>query len=121
MAAGWLRARRALPLALPISLSIAILAALPARSPAATPAPRTTLSAIEHQVMCVTCKIPLPEAQSAQASRERALISALIAQGRSEAQVKRALVAEYGTAVLALPSSSGFGLAVYLVPPIAIL
>jgi len=84
-------------------------------------APRTTLSVIEHQVMCVTCKIPLPEAQSEQADRERALIKRLIGQGRTEAQIKRTLVAEYGPAVLSLPSSQGFGLAVYLVPPMVAL
>jgi cytochrome c-type biogenesis protein CcmH/NrfF len=80
-----------------------------------------TLSGIEHQLMCVTCKIPLPEAQSPQASRERALISSLIARGQSEAQIKRALRAEYGPAVFALPSSGGFDLAVYVVPPAAVL
>ncbi|MHB8491505.1 MAG: cytochrome c-type biogenesis protein CcmH [Solirubrobacteraceae bacterium] len=109
------------PLLLLLVLCGALIGA-PAAAPAAVaPAPRTTISAIEPQVMCVTCKIPLAEAQSAQASRERALISHLIADGLSETQVKRALVNEYGSAVLSLPSSSGFGLAVYIVPPIVVL
>ena len=38
------------------------------------PPPRTSLPAIERQVMCVTCKIPLNVAQSPQADRERAYI-----------------------------------------------
>jgi cytochrome c-type biogenesis protein CcmH/NrfF len=71
--------------------------------------------------MCVTCKIPLNVAQSPQADRERAFIQGLIDQGQGEAQVKRALVAQYGPAVLALPSAHGFDLAAYLVPLAALL
>ena len=91
---------------------------MPAR---ATPAPRTSLPAIERQVMCVTCKIPLNVAQSPQADRERAYIRGLIDQGDSEAQIKSALVGQYGPAVLALPSTHGFDLAAYLVPLAAVL
>jgi cytochrome c-type biogenesis protein CcmH/NrfF len=74
------------------------------------------LPAIERQVMCVTCKIPLNVAISPQAERERAFIRELIAQGRDEAQIKRALVSQYGESVLGLPRAHGFDLAVYLVP-----
>jgi cytochrome c-type biogenesis protein CcmH len=84
-------------------------------------APQASLPTIERQVMCVTCKIPLNVAESAQASRERVLIRGLIAEGRSEAQIKRTLVAEYGPAVLALPSAKGFDLAAYLVPAAVVL
>jgi cytochrome c-type biogenesis protein CcmH len=83
--------------------------------------PRTTLPAVESQVMCVTCKIPLAVAQSPEATRERVFIQRLVDQGRTEAQIKRLLVHEYGPAVLSLPSSRGFGLAVYLVPPLVLL
>jgi cytochrome c-type biogenesis protein CcmH len=78
--------------------------------------PRSSLPAIERQVMCVTCKIPLNVAESPQADRERSFIQGLIDQGQSEAQIKRALVGQYGPAVLALPSAHGFDLAAYLVP-----
>jgi cytochrome c-type biogenesis protein CcmH/NrfF len=81
----------------------------------------TSLPVIERQVMCVTCKIPLNVAQSQQADRERAFIQSLIDEGQSEAQVKRSLVAQYGPAVLALPSAHGFELTVYLVPLAAML
>ncbi len=84
--------------------------------PAGAVAPRTTLPVIERQVMCATCKIPLNVAESPQADRERALIRGLIAQGQTEAQIKRALVDQYGAAVLGLPSAKGFDLAAYLVP-----
>jgi cytochrome c-type biogenesis protein CcmH len=79
-------------------------------------APRTTLLAIEHQVMCVTCKIPLTVAESPQAARERVFIRGLIAERQTEAQIKNSLVAQYGPSVLDLPSTKGFDLAAYLVP-----
>lgn len=78
--------------------------------------PRTSLPTIERQVMCVTCKIPLNVAQSPQADRERAYIQSLIDQGETQAQIKNALVGQYGPAVLGLPGAHGFDLTAYLVP-----
>lgn len=98
-------------LALVLALSPALLCAQ-----ADAVAPRTTLLAIEHQVMCVTCKIPLTVAESPQAARERVFIRGLIAAGETEAQIKDSLVAQYGPSVLDLPSAKGFDLTVYLVP-----
>jgi cytochrome c-type biogenesis protein CcmH/NrfF len=92
-----------------------------AAAEAAAAKPRASLPTIERQVMCVTCKIPLNVAESPQADRERAFIQELIGQGQSEAQIKRALVGQYGSAVLALPSDHGFDLAAYLVPLAALL
>jgi cytochrome c-type biogenesis protein CcmH len=97
-------------------IALALLPAGSAFGMGATPTPRASLPTIERQVMCVTCKIPLNVAQSPQADRERAFIQALIARGLSEAQIKRALVDQYGRTVLALPSSSGFGALAYAVP-----
>jgi cytochrome c-type biogenesis protein CcmH len=88
---------------------------------AAGPAGRPSLPAVERQVMCVTCKIPLNLAESPQADRERAFIQSLIDRGQSEAQIKRALVAQYGSAALALPAAHGFSLLVYVVPVAALL
>ena len=99
----------------------------PGNSPAGTGtqtallAPRTTLPAVEAQVMCVTCKIPLPVAQSPQADRERDYIQGLIDQGRTLAQIKRELVFQYGPAVLSLPTDHGFDTAVYVVPVVVVL
>jgi len=97
--------------------ALAALAALaiPAIAPAAQP--RTTLADIENEVMCTVCGVPLDLAREAPAAqRERALIGALIAQGKTKAQIKRVLVATYGTEVLALPRDRGFDRTVYLVP-----
>jgi len=87
---------------------------------AAAAAPVGSLPQIERQVMCVTCKIPLAVAESPQADRERAFIQGLIDEGKDEAAIKHALVGQYGQAVLALPSDSGFDLAAYLVPLAAV-
>jgi cytochrome c-type biogenesis protein CcmH len=84
-------------------------------------APRASLPQIERQVMCVTCKIPLMVAESPQADRERAFIQGLINEGKDEAAIKHELVGQYGPAVLALPSDSGFDLTAYLVPLAAVL
>jgi cytochrome c-type biogenesis protein CcmH len=95
-----------------------VLAALasPAAAASASAPARPSLPAIERQVMCVTCRIPLNVAQSPQADRERAFIQSLIDEGQTEAQIKRTLVSQYGPGVLALPSARGFDLAAYLVP-----
>lgn len=84
-------------------------------------APRASLPTIERQVMCVTCKIPLNVAESTQSTREREYIQGLIDNGDDEAQIKRALVGQYGPSVLALPSTHGFDLAAYLVPAAVVL
>jgi len=83
---------------------------------AAGAASRPSLPEIERQVMCVTCKIPLNVAESPQADRERAYIQSLIDEGRSEPQIKQALVNQYGPTVLGLPSAHGFDITVYAVP-----
>jgi cytochrome c-type biogenesis protein CcmH len=101
-----------------LALSLAALTAPPC---AGASGPRTTLPVIERQVMCVTCKIPLNVAESPQADRERAFIRGLIEKGRTEAQIKSALVAQYGPSVLALPSAKGFDVTVYVVPVVVVL
>jgi cytochrome c-type biogenesis protein CcmH/NrfF len=89
--------------------------------PVAAARDHTSATQVEQQVMCVTCGIPLPEANSPQAEREKAYIRELVGKGLDEKQVKAALVAEYGPAVLDLPKASGVNLAVYVVPPVVVL
>jgi cytochrome c-type biogenesis protein CcmH/NrfF len=96
------------------------LAASPAPA-AAGVAPRASLLAIERQAMCVTCKVALDESQAPQANTEREYIESLIDRGEDEAEIKRALVAQYGPTVLGLPSTHGFDLAAYLVPVLVVL
>jgi len=96
------------------------LAASPAQA-AAGVAPRASLLGIERQAMCVTCKVALDESQAPQANTEREYIQSLIDRGQDEAEIKRALVAQYGPTVLGLPSTHGFDLAAYLVPVLVVL
>lgn len=115
-------ARRVLaPLIAFVALWACALAGAAGTSFAQAATPRASLPEIEREVMCVTCKIPLNVAQSPQADRERAFIQSLIDEGRSEAQIKDALVGQYGRTALALPSNSGFDAAAYLVPLAALL
>jgi cytochrome c-type biogenesis protein CcmH/NrfF len=102
-----------------VRLALAVLAALVVLAPAATAAERASLTEIEKQVMCPVCGTLLQLAESPQAQREKVFIRRLIAEGKTEAQIKDALVAEYGDEVLALPKGSGFSLSAYLVPIIA--
>ncbi len=102
-----------------IAAAIAAALALLAAAPAALARPN--FPDVEAQYMCVTCNIPLPEAESVQAGRERAHIRALIAAGDSEAQIRRNMVSIYGEDVLALPPRSGFNVVAYVVPVAAVL
>jgi cytochrome c-type biogenesis protein CcmH/NrfF len=90
--------------------------ALAAAIPTAALAKPASLVDIEDEVMCTTCNVALNVAESPQANRQREFIRGLIAKGLDKEQVKRALVAEYGEDVLALPESHGFGLTAYAIP-----
>lgn len=97
------------------------LALLAAAAPAAAAAPQTSLPDVEDEVMCPICGTLLELSESPQAERQRVFISRQIAAGKTKAEIKDALVAEYGRPVLALPRGSGFDLSAYLVPAIAFL
>jgi cytochrome c-type biogenesis protein CcmH/NrfF len=100
-----------------VALSLALLA--PA-SVAAQQAP-PSLPDLEDEVMCPTCGFSLALSESPQASQIRDLIRSLIDEGLSKEQIKDALVVEYGPEVLATPETSGFDLAAWVVPGLAIL
>jgi cytochrome c-type biogenesis protein CcmH/NrfF len=103
------------------ALALAIAPTAPAVAAGATrPAPQTTVNAIEAEVMCPICGTLLELAESPQARREKVFVAKLVAEGKSKAEVKDALVAQYGPSVLALPEASGFDLSAYLVPILAI-
>lgn len=101
--------------------ALLLAAAAPAAADAACAQPRASLPAIEGQVMCLVCGVPLSLADSPQASRERDFINGLIDKCQTTEQIKTALVAQYGPRVLALPKDSGFNAAVYIVPLLALL
>ena len=98
--------------------AISLVALAPAASAAATP--QTTVSDVEDEVMCPICGTLLELSDSPQARREKVYVAKLVAEGRTKAEIKDALVGQYGKSVLALPEGSGFDLSAYLVPVIAI-
>lgn len=98
-------------------LALLALALFPAAALAT--APQTTIHDVEDEVMCPICGTLLELAESPQAQRERVLVKRLIAAGKTKAEIKDILVAQYGRAVLALPGGSGFDLSAYLVPAAA--
>jgi cytochrome c-type biogenesis protein CcmH/NrfF len=95
--------------------------AAPASAQPASPIPRVNISDIEDEVMCPICGTLLELSDSPQARREKAFVAEMIAAGKTKAEIKDALVEEYGPEVLALPEGSGFNLSAYLVPAIAFL
>jgi len=100
-------------------LVLLALVALAVLAPTTAAGQRASLIEIEKQVMCPVCGTLLQLAESPQALREKAFVRRLIAAGKTEAQIKDALVAEYGDEVLALPQGSGFSLSAYVVPIVA--
>jgi cytochrome c-type biogenesis protein CcmH len=106
--------RRAVVLAALLGSLLALAAPLAATAGAATP--KTSLNAVEADVMCVSCGVPLAIAESPQADAERRTINSMIAQGLTKKQIEDRLVVFYGRNVLATPKKSGFGLAAYLIP-----
>jgi cytochrome c-type biogenesis protein CcmH len=104
---------------LAFALVLGLLALSPASAAAA--APQTTVNDVEDEVMCPICGTLLELADSPQARREKVFVAKLVASGKTKAEVKGALVAQYGPAVLAQPEASGFDLSAYLVPILALL
>jgi cytochrome c-type biogenesis protein CcmH/NrfF len=102
---------------IPLLAALALAAMVPASAMAATP--QTSVSEISSEVMCPVCGTLLELAEAPQAKRQKAFIARLVAAGQTKEQIKDALVAEYGSEVLALPQGSGFDLSAYLVPVIA--
>jgi cytochrome c-type biogenesis protein CcmH/NrfF len=103
------------------ALALLVVGLLALAAPAvASPTRQTTVHDIEDEVMCPICGTLLELADSPQAKREKVYVAKLVAGGKTKAEIKDALVAQYGASVLALPKASGFDLSAYLVPIVAI-
>lgn len=90
---------------------------IPGAALAQGPDPKTNLSDIEDEVICLVCGTTLELAENApQAERVREQIRGLIAEGMTKEEIKDELVAEYGENVLATPDTSGFDLTAWVLP-----
>ena len=85
-------------------------------APAVRAADPPNAADLEAELVCPVCETTLDQSNAPVAERMKAFIRERIAAGDSEEQIKDALVAEFGTGVLATPSKRGFGLLAWLIP-----
>lgn len=99
-------------------LSVLAVAGLAFATPAlaACAKPKVSLAKLEGEVMCPTCHTTIDQSNSAAAHQIRSFILARIARCESEGQIKRDLVANYGTVILAAPPQRGFDLLAWWLP-----
>jgi cytochrome c-type biogenesis protein CcmH len=100
---------------------LALAFALALAAPAGAQTQRASLPDIEDEVMCVECGTVLAVSESPVAQQERAFIRQQIAAGKDKAQIKAALVDQYGEEILAQPKASGFNATLWVVPIVAVL
>ncbi len=103
----------------PRAVAVAVIVAVTTLFPGVAGAQGVELNDLEDEVMCPICGTLLQLAEAPQAERQRAFIERQIEAGRGKEEIKRALVAQYGDDVLALPDDSGFDLSAYVVPAVA--
>ena len=72
---------------------------------------------IVDQFMCTSCHEPLNQVNSPEAISEKQTLQGFVNRGLTLGQIKAAMVAQYGPAVLGRPPASGFDLTVYILPP----
>jgi cytochrome c-type biogenesis protein CcmH/NrfF len=94
----------------------ALVASALALVPVAGAADRPSLAKLEGEVMCPVCGTTLDQSDSPAALQIERFIRRRIAAGDSEAEIKGALVANYGESILASPPKHGFGLLAWWVP-----
>jgi cytochrome c-type biogenesis protein CcmH len=96
-------------------LVAALLAAFAlAGSAAAADPPRA--ADLEAEIVCPVCETTLDQSTAPVAERMKLYIRERIAAGDTEDEIKDALVAEFGTGVLARPPDDGFGALAWLLP-----
>jgi cytochrome c-type biogenesis protein CcmH len=97
-------------------------AVLPARAQTPTPPSDDEVNAIAHQLFCPICEnTPLDVCPTEACRQWRDLIRQMLAQGKSEAEIKQYFVDNYGARVLSAPPAKGINWLVYVVPPVAFL
>jgi cytochrome c-type biogenesis protein CcmH len=98
------------------------LVALVLAAPAAASERHPSLSELEGQLMCPICEgETLAQSDSPAAQRIKAYIQMRISQGATRSEIKRELVEQWGTRILAAPPRHGFDLLAWLLPIVGVL
>lgn len=80
------------------------------------------VNAIAKQMYCPVCEnTPLDVCPTQACIEWRELIREMLAEGKTEAQIKQYFVDRFGDRVLAAPPARGLNWLVYVIPPVAIL
>ena len=80
------------------------------------------VNAVARQLYCPVCEnTPLDVCPTQACAQWRDLIRSMLAEGKSEAEIKRYFVDNYGARVLNEPPREGLNWLVYIVPPLVIL
>jgi cytochrome c-type biogenesis protein CcmH/NrfF len=99
------------------ALAAALATALVVAAAAAASETRPTLSELEREVVCPTCRTTLDQSNAPVAERMRDFILRRIAAGDTKSEIKAKLVAEFGPDVVQpAPPKEGFGLVAWVLP-----
>ncbi|MFL5921633.1 MAG: cytochrome c-type biogenesis protein CcmH [Gaiellaceae bacterium] len=102
-------------------LALAV-AALALAAPALAGEQHPTLAELEGQLMCPICEgETLAQSDSPAAQQIKAYVQRRISQGATRSEIKRELVAQWGTRILAAPPRHGFDLLAWLLPIVGVL
>lgn len=108
-------------------LTLAFLFAVwPVAAQESTPSTQTVtddqVNAIAKQLYCPVCEnVPLDVCPTKACAQWREEIRLMLAEGKSEQQIKDYFVRLHGIRVLAIPPASGINWLVYIIPPVALL
>jgi cytochrome c-type biogenesis protein CcmH len=101
-------------------VAAAVIATLLFAAPALASEERPTLTELENEIYCPTCKSLLALSNAPVAERIRGFVKERIAAGDTKTEIKDALVAQFGEAVLAAPPKKGFNLLAWVLPFVGI-
>jgi cytochrome c-type biogenesis protein CcmH len=103
-------------------LLVVAVAALALAAPALASEQHPTLGELEGQLMCPICEgETLAQSDAPAAQRIKAYIQQRIDEGATRSEIKRELVEQWGTRILAAPPRHGFDLLAWLLPIVGVL
>ena len=104
-----------------IILAISALFVIPAAAQGRTPTD-DEVNAVAKQLYCPVCEnTPLDVCPTQACAQWRELIRSMLAEGKSEEEIKQYFVDHYGARVLNEPPRAGLNWLAYIVPPLVIL